>query len=190
MHCVATHSSDLAVALAALDAAVIVRGRMAQRSIPFADFHRLPGETPERDTVLERGDLIVAIDVPARQEARASHYLKLRDRASYEFALVRRQRRSRPTAGTYPLSAAGAGRRGAQALAAQRPPKRARGVSLDDIETLEVGDRRVLHRGSATRPQRLQGRARRSASPCARCRRQEHAYERHWTSALPCSTDG
>src|SRR5882762_1755021 len=86
--CVATHPSDVAVALAALDAAVVVRGRGGPRSIAFADFHRLPGRTPERDTVLERGDLIVAIEVPASAEARGSHYLKVRDRQSYEFALV------------------------------------------------------------------------------------------------------
>src|SRR6201993_960378 len=86
--CVATHPSDVAVAFAALDAKVMVRGRTGQRSIPFLDFHRLPGDTPERDNVLDRGDLIVAIEVPAREEARASHYLKVRDRQSYEFALV------------------------------------------------------------------------------------------------------
>src|SRR6266850_7543214 len=86
--CVATHPSDLAVALAAMDAVVIVRGPTGQRSINFADFHRLPGITPERDNVLERGDLIVAIEVPTRPEGCASHYLKVRDRQSYEFALV------------------------------------------------------------------------------------------------------
>lgn len=86
--CVATHPSDIAVALAALDANVIVRGRTGERSIPFTEFHRLPGNTPERDTALERGDLIVAIEVPASVEGRASHYLKVRDRQSYEFALV------------------------------------------------------------------------------------------------------
>jgi xanthine dehydrogenase YagS FAD-binding subunit len=86
--CVATHPSDVAVAFAALDANVIVRGRTGLRSIPFTDFHRLPGTTPERDNVLDRGDLIVAIEVPASTEARSSHYLKVRDRQSYEFALV------------------------------------------------------------------------------------------------------
>src|SRR6201981_1207371 len=86
--CVATNPSDLAVGLAAMDALVIVRGKAGERQIPFADFHRLPGGTPERDNVLDRGDLIVAIEVPASVEARASHYLKVRDRASYEFALV------------------------------------------------------------------------------------------------------
>jgi xanthine dehydrogenase YagS FAD-binding subunit len=86
--CVATNPSDVAVAFAALDAHVIVRGRDGERSIPFTDFHRLPGSTPERDTVLDRGELIVAIEVPATPEGRASHYLKVRDRQSYEFALV------------------------------------------------------------------------------------------------------
>jgi xanthine dehydrogenase YagS FAD-binding subunit len=86
--CVATNPSDLAVALAAMDALVIVRGKAGERQIPFADFHRLPGGAPERDNVLDRGDLIVAIEVPASVESRASHYLKVRDRASYEFALV------------------------------------------------------------------------------------------------------
>jgi xanthine dehydrogenase YagS FAD-binding subunit len=86
--CVATNPSDLAVALAALDAVVVVRGPAGERSIPFADFHRLPGDTPECDTALSRGDLIVAIEVPGMAEGRTSHYLKLRDRQSYEFALV------------------------------------------------------------------------------------------------------
>jgi xanthine dehydrogenase YagS FAD-binding subunit len=86
--CVATHPSDVAVALAALDANVMVRGRGGLRSIAFTDFHCLPGSTPDRDTVLERGDLIVAIEVPVSAEARSSHYLKVRDRQSYEFALV------------------------------------------------------------------------------------------------------
>jgi xanthine dehydrogenase YagS FAD-binding subunit len=86
--CVATHPSDLAVALSALDATVVVRGPAGERSIPIVDFHRLPGSMPERDNGLDRGDLIIAIEVPARVEGRASHYLKVRDRESYEFALV------------------------------------------------------------------------------------------------------
>jgi len=86
--CVATNASDVAVAFAALDARVVVRGPNEERSIPFADFHRLAGDAPERDNVLGRGDLIVAIEVPASPETHASHYLKVRDRQSYEFALV------------------------------------------------------------------------------------------------------
>jgi xanthine dehydrogenase YagS FAD-binding subunit len=86
--CVATNPSDFAVALMALDAIVVVRGVTGDRAIPFADFHRLPGDTAERDNALGRGDLIIAIEVPASAAGRASHYLKLRDRQSYEFALV------------------------------------------------------------------------------------------------------
>jgi xanthine dehydrogenase YagS FAD-binding subunit len=86
--CVATHPSDLAVALAALDAVVQVRGLRGDRAIPFSEFHRLPGNTPEKDNALEWGDLITAIEIPARDEGRKSHYLKVRDRQSYEFALV------------------------------------------------------------------------------------------------------
>jgi xanthine dehydrogenase YagS FAD-binding subunit len=86
--CVATNPSDVAVAFAALDANVIVRGPKGLRSIKFTEFHRLPGSTPERENVLERGDLIISIEVPPRIEGRTSCYLKLRDRQSYEFALV------------------------------------------------------------------------------------------------------
>src|ERR1700761_6073178 len=86
--CVATNPSDVAVGFAALDANVIVRNPRGERSIPFTSFHCLPGETPERDNVLDRGDLIIAIEVPASPDGRASHYLKIRDRQSYEFALV------------------------------------------------------------------------------------------------------
>ena len=71
-----------------MDAIVIVRGQTVERLISFTDFHCLPDGTPESDNVLHRGDLIVAIEVPANADARASHYLKVRDRASYEFALV------------------------------------------------------------------------------------------------------
>src|SRR6201998_947881 len=83
--CVATNPSDLAVALAAIDARVIVQGKAGERHIILTDFHRLPGSTPDRDNVLDRGDLIIAIELPGSVEARASHYLKVRDRASYEF---------------------------------------------------------------------------------------------------------
>jgi xanthine dehydrogenase YagS FAD-binding subunit len=86
--CVATHPSDLAVALVALDAVVLVQGPVGERRIAIGEFHRLPGDTPERDSVLEPGELIVAIEVPATRAARRSYYLKIRDRASFEFALV------------------------------------------------------------------------------------------------------
>jgi xanthine dehydrogenase YagS FAD-binding subunit len=86
--CIATHPSDMCVALTALDAVVRVSGPKGEREIPFSDFHRLPGNTPERDTNLERDELITAVDLPPLPFANRSHYLKVRDRASYAFALV------------------------------------------------------------------------------------------------------
>jgi xanthine dehydrogenase YagS FAD-binding subunit len=86
--CIATHPSDMCVALAALDAIVRVRGPNREREIPFADFHRLPGDSPDRDTNLAPDELIVAVDLPPIPFAARSRYLKVRDRASYAFALV------------------------------------------------------------------------------------------------------
>ncbi|ROT27264.1 xanthine dehydrogenase family protein subunit M [Micromonospora sp. HM5-17] len=86
--CVATHPSDFAVALAALDAVVRTVGPAGERSIPLVDLHRLPGDEPQRDTVLGHGELITAIDVPPLPFAGHSRYRKVRDRASYAFALV------------------------------------------------------------------------------------------------------
>src|SRR5688572_13691635 len=87
-NCIAAHPSDLAVALVALDAAIEIRGAGGQRAVPLADLHRLPGDTPHLETVLEPGEVITAITVPALPAARRSHYLKVRDRASFEFAVV------------------------------------------------------------------------------------------------------
>ena len=135
--CVATNPSDVAVALAALDATVAVRGPAGERAIPFTDFHRLPGDTPERDNVLGRGDLIVSIEVPACPEGRASHYLKIRDRQSYEFALVsaaaavavdgRRIRSAR-------LALGGVAHKSCRLTAAEAV---LRGASLGDIDALK-----------------------------------------------------
>ena len=86
--CIATHPSDMCVALAALEARVRVAGPHGERVIAFADFHRLPGDAPQRDTNLAPGELVVAVELPARGFARHHTYLKLRDRASYAFALV------------------------------------------------------------------------------------------------------
>lgn len=86
--CIATHPSDMCVALAALNAEVRVAGSNGERVIPFTDFHRLPGDTPERDTDLAPGELITAVDLPPESFNRHYTYLKLRDRLSYAFALV------------------------------------------------------------------------------------------------------
>jgi xanthine dehydrogenase YagS FAD-binding subunit len=86
--CIATHPSDMAVAMVALDAVVRVLGPNGERTIPLTGFHRLPGDEPQRDTVLEHGELITAVDLPPLPFATRSHYRKVRDRASYAFALV------------------------------------------------------------------------------------------------------
>lgn len=86
--CIATHPSDMCVALAALDAAVRVRGPRGERTIQFSAFHRLPGSSPEADTTLRPDELILSIDLPPGPYAAHSEYLKVRDRASYSFALV------------------------------------------------------------------------------------------------------
>lgn len=86
--CVATHPSDMCVALAALDATVHLTGTQGERRLPFAELHRLPGDEPDRDTVLQPGDLITAVELPALPPAARSAYRKVRDRSSYAFALV------------------------------------------------------------------------------------------------------
>ncbi|MCF7543479.1 FAD binding domain-containing protein [Pseudomonas petrae] len=86
--CVATHPSDMCVALAALEARVHVQGRAGARIIEFADFHRLPGDAPQRDNQLADDELITAVELPAPRFQQHSHYLKIRDRASYAFALI------------------------------------------------------------------------------------------------------
>ncbi|WP_250526879.1 xanthine dehydrogenase family protein subunit M [Caballeronia sp. GAWG2-1] len=86
--CVATNPSDMSVALAALDAVVRVTGPQGERTIPFAEFHRLPCDRPDLDTTLKPGELITAVDLPPPLFAGHSKYLKVRDRASYAFALV------------------------------------------------------------------------------------------------------
>jgi xanthine dehydrogenase YagS FAD-binding subunit len=87
-HCVATNPSDMAVPLAAFDAVVRVVGPDGAREIPVTEFHRLPGDAPDRDTVLGPGELIVAVDLPPLPLAALSRYRKVRERASFAFALV------------------------------------------------------------------------------------------------------
>jgi xanthine dehydrogenase YagS FAD-binding subunit len=87
-HCIATHPSDMCVALAALEARVLVAGRNGERSIAFADFHRLPGDTPHIDTNLDKHEIITAVELPPKGFTKNYSYLKIRDRLSYAFALV------------------------------------------------------------------------------------------------------
>jgi xanthine dehydrogenase YagS FAD-binding subunit len=87
-HCIATNPSDMCVAMAALEGVIHVRGTSGERALPISDFHLLPGNTPQRETVLEPGDLITHVTLPPPAPGNRSLYLKLRDRASYEFALA------------------------------------------------------------------------------------------------------
>ena len=87
-HCIATHPSDMCVAMAALEAVIHVEGPKGKRTIAFADFHKLPGNTPHIENALEPGELVTYVDLPKPIEGSRSVYLKLRDRASYEFALA------------------------------------------------------------------------------------------------------
>ena len=86
--CIATHPSDMCVALAALEARVHVAGPAGERVIAFSDFHRLPGDTPQRDTNLDANEIVIAVELPAQGFAANYSYLKIRDRLSYAFALV------------------------------------------------------------------------------------------------------
>jgi CO/xanthine dehydrogenase FAD-binding subunit len=87
-HCIAAHASDLAVALVALDAVVRVRGPAGERTVPLTGFYRTPGDTPGVENALAPGELITAVEIPLLPEGAQSAYLKVRDRASYEFALA------------------------------------------------------------------------------------------------------
>jgi xanthine dehydrogenase YagS FAD-binding subunit len=86
--CIASHPSDMCVALVALDAVVHTRGPAGQRQIPIADLHLIPADHPERESVLQHGELVTAVSLPTRPQMRQSRYLKVRDRASYAFALT------------------------------------------------------------------------------------------------------
>jgi xanthine dehydrogenase YagS FAD-binding subunit len=86
--CIAVNPSDMNVALAALDAKIIIASNKGERAVPIGEFHRLPGTTPQIETVLQPGEMIVAVALPASPFALHAHYLKVRDRASYAFALV------------------------------------------------------------------------------------------------------
>jgi len=87
-HCIATNPSDMNVALTALEASIHIRGPRGERQVPVGEFFLLPGDTPQRETVMQPGELITHVSLPPPHAGARSHYLKLRDRASYEFALA------------------------------------------------------------------------------------------------------
>lgn len=87
-NCIAVHPSDMCIALAALDATVLVSGPKGDRKIPFTEFHRLPGDMPQKDNTLQKGELITGVTIADNKFNKNYHYLKVRDRTSYAFALV------------------------------------------------------------------------------------------------------
>jgi len=87
-HCIATHPSDMAVAMMALGATIHLNGSAGERSVPITEFYFLPGNTPDRENALRKGEIITHVTLPALPSNAKSHYLKRRDRASYEFALA------------------------------------------------------------------------------------------------------
>ena len=125
-HCIATNPSDMCVAMAALEATIHVQGTNGARAIPIGDFHLLPGSTPHRETVLEPGDLITHVTLPPPVAGSKQFYLKLRDRASYEFALASAAVVITIAGGKVTRARDRTGRRGDQAMAITRGRSRAR----------------------------------------------------------------
>ena len=173
--CVATNPSDFAVALAAMDALVIVRGKAGERQIPLTDFHRLPGGAPERDNVLDRGDLIVAIEVPAT----------LRSETALPMSSPSFQPRPRS-----PQTADASAQRGLRWAASPTSRGGLRRLKPACAEfrwtTLTGSDQRLLHRSSMparslTMPSKSSWR---SALPSAHCKPREPAYERRRATDL------
>jgi xanthine dehydrogenase YagS FAD-binding subunit len=138
-HCIATHASDLAVALMALDATLELRGADgALRQVPMGEFYRLPGDTPQIETVLAPGEMITAVTVADSPAARRSHYLKVRDRASFEFALVSAAVAVETSGGTVRDIRVAAGGVGVRPWRLPDTEAALRGVALDDAALREA----------------------------------------------------
>ena len=157
--CIATHPSDLAVALVALDAVVHTRGPGGDRAIAVDDFFLLPGDTPEREHPLEHGELIVAIEVPATPVARQSVYLKFRDRESYEFALTSVAAAVRLEDGAIAEVRLALGGVGTKPWRARRAERSLLGQPAQEASFAEAA-RQELAIASSETVERLQGRAR------------------------------
>ena len=157
-HCIATNPSDMSVAMAALEATVHVQGAKGPRAVPIGDFHLLPGSTPQRETVLEPGDLITHVTLPPPIAGSKQVYLKLRDRASYEFALASAAVVITVAGGKRDAGTRRAGRRGHQAVAISRGRGRARRPAGQRDELPQGGGSGHARRQAAER-ERVQNRA-------------------------------
>jgi xanthine dehydrogenase YagS FAD-binding subunit len=130
--CIATHPSDMCVALAVLDAEIVVQGEAGERRIAFEDFHLLPGETPEREHALKAGELITAVVLPPLPAGTRSWYLKLRDRESYEFALASAAVTLRIDAGRIAEARLALGGVGTKPWRAREAEETLRGATIDE----------------------------------------------------------
>ena len=157
-HCIATNPSDMNVAMAALEATVHVRGAKGERSIPIADFHLLPGNTPQRETVLEPGDLITHVTLPPPAPGNRSLYLKLRDRASYEFALASAAVVITAANGKIARARIALGGVGTKPWRSTEAEAELTDQPANEADFPESSRRRVARR-KAAKPKRLQGRA-------------------------------
>ena len=172
--CIATHPSDLCVPLIALDAVVEIEGKAGQREIPLESFHLLPGDTPDRETVLAPGDLIVALRLPAPAAQFAAHarYLKVRERTSYAFAVVSAAAALRLANGSIEEVRIALGGVAPKPWRVREAEEALRGARADSA-SFHHADRDGTRRRQALRRQRVQDRAfaaGHSARPCARRR--------------------
>ena len=165
--CVATHPSDMCVALAALGAVVHLRSRGGERTLPLTDLHRLPGDRPEIETVLEPGELITAVELPALPFAAHSTYRKVRDRASYAFALVSVAAALEVDDGIVTGRATRTRRRCARSPGARGRPRKRSEAGRPPPDSFRAAAEAELARRAAAARQRVQGRAR---PPDHRCR--------------------
>ena len=197
--CIATHPSDFCVPLVALDAVVEIEGRGGRREVSLESFHRLPGDTPERDSVLEPGDLIVAVRLPGEARTFAAHarYLKLRERTSYAFAVVSAAARLKIEHGVIKRGAARARRRRRQSHGARARRRRCLRIPRPDPSRLPPGRECGAGRRKTFRRQRLQDRARathhrarldagRSRNACANACPSRLPFPVRCRSAPPC----
>ncbi len=157
--CIATHPSDFAVAMLVTDATIHIHGPNGDRTTPFLGFHRVPGDDPTRDTNLNPGELIVALSFAPSALTQHSAYVKVRDRASYEFALVSAAAGIDVRGGIDPRRAHRARRRRARAVACEARRSGARRQAADERVVRRRG-RGGAPRGEAAAAERLQGRAR------------------------------
>jgi xanthine dehydrogenase YagS FAD-binding subunit len=149
-HCIAAYPGDMAVALLALDAELVVQGGGTQRTIGIADLHRLPGDTPHIETTLAPGELIAAVRLPLHSAEQRSHYLKLRDRASFEWALVSAAVAVTIDAGRVRHARIAAGGVGTRPWRLESAERRLLGRSLDPRSAKEAGE--AAADGAAPRP--------------------------------------